>query len=332
MKIKKKWHHLRHEERQVLHVMRERGNSLREIGKVLGRPAGTLSKELRRNKVTELRVRVAMTPIERAAAAHRKAKERAAKSRKREKFRNGLRDVAVQRWIVDRLSLDKWSPEIVAATVSKVFTEVRFSTSTLYRFIKLFGREMIPLLPHRGKKYRQQVCSRRGAYRGGRSIEDRPEVAGIFGHHEIDTVVSSKHTTSILTGRELVSKYVMLRKVDDLKSKTIKHKLHGYINTLPEAARLSWTHDNGSEFADVFELEQSLTIETFRCHPYSAWERGSVENLNRLLRRFFPKGTDFREVSEERLSGVELAINHRPMKCLGWKTPAEVFAQLALSG
>ena len=329
MKNKKKWHHLRHEERQVLHVMRERGESLREIGKVLGRPAGTLCKELKRNKVTELRVRVAMTPIEKARAAHTKAKDRAVKSRRREKFRGGLRDVVVQQWIVDRLSVDKWSPEIIAATVNKVFPDVRFSASTLYRFIKLFRKDLIPLLPHRGKKYRQQVCSRRGIYRGGCSIEQRPAIAGVFGHHEIDTVVSSKHPTSVLTGRELVSKYVMLRKVDNLKALTIKHKLHGYIHALPEIARQSWTHDNGSEFADVFELEQSLAIETYRCHPYSAWERGSVENLNGLLRRFFPKGTDFRDVSEEQLASVEHSINNRPMKCLQWKTPIEVFEQLS---
>jgi IS30 family transposase len=269
-----------------------------------------------------------MTPIERAEEAQRKARERSLRSRRRERFRGGLREAAVQEWIVDRLVVEKWTLEMVANSVSRYFPSVKFSLSTLYRFFKSERRELIKHLPQKGKPYRQRIRDRRGTFGTSRLIDERPNIQGEFGHFEIDTIVSSKNTVSILSGRERLSRLVMLRKVANLQAETIKPKLHAYLQYLPEEALRTLTHDNGPEFSNVYQLCSSFPIETYRCNPHCAWERGSVENLNKLLRRFFPKGMDLSLVSDEELKQVETMLNNRPMKCLGWRTPNEVFAQL----
>ena len=99
----------------------------------------------------------------------------------------------------------------------------------------------------------------------------------------------------------------------------------GQCPTVPKEFRKTLTRDRGSENLGYMELERTLGIRCFFAHAYHAWERGSNENANGLIRRFFPKGTDFRTVSDEEIQRVEYLLNTRPRKRLGWKTPYEVF-------
>jgi IS30 family transposase len=321
--IKKHWSHLSRDERQVLYVMRSQGYSFREIGKELGRSPGSLCKELKRNHNWRWRAYVGMSVYEKAAQAHTKAKERESKSRKRGKFIRGLQRIDVQQWITLKLSVEKWSLEILANKITEVFPEVKASTSTLYRFIKQRRKDLIPFLPQRGKKYRQRIADRRGVFRGSTPIAKRPSIKNKFGHYEFDTIVSSKNNFSILTGREKKSRYAILSPVSDLKAKTVKHRLHAYTKTL--SGFKSITHDKGSEFASVFKIKG---IKSYRSEPHCSWQRGSVENLNKLIRRFLPKDTDFSVVPEISIREIQNKINNRPLKCLGFKTPAEVFNRL----
>lgn len=329
MRKKDSWTHLLLEERQILYTMIARGVSLRAIAKILDRSPGTLSKELKRNWGFSVRAWQLLSPLEKAAAAHKRAQERASQSRSRERYRGILREVSFQRWMVERLSVDKWSLETVANSSWRFRPDSSVSTSTLYRFVKAESRNLIQFLPRRGKKYRRHLSDRKSVFRGGTPIAKRPDIEGEFGHIEIDAVVSSKHQTSILSLRERESRLAILSRVPDLKSQMVKNRIHGCLANLPTQARKTVTHDNGSEFAAIYQLERSMELQTYRCDPYASWQRGSVENLNGLLRRFYPKGTDFRTVSDEELKEVERKINDRPMKCLKWKTPTEVFNELS---
>jgi len=255
----------------MLHVMRSRGLSFREIGRILDRPAGTLCKELKRNRSVSPRIWREMSPLERSSEAHRMACARAKKSRQRERFQGILREAAFLEWVADKLINEKWSPEIIANNVYRYRLGETVSTSTLYRFIKFHWREMIRELPRKGKSYRRKICGNRALSLGGKSIHERPDIAEEFGHHEVDTIVSSKHSTSILSSRERISRYAVLERIPDLKAETTKHRLHGQIANLPQYAARSWTHDNGPEFARLYEVRG---VETYRCDPYCSWQSG----------------------------------------------------------
>ena len=103
------------------------------------------------------------------------------------------------------------------------------------------------------------------------------------------------------------------------------------LSRYPEALRLSITYDNGSENTDHVRTNRILGTRSYFCEPFHSWERGTVENTIGLVRRFFPKKTDFAKISKNRIRSVEHWLNHRPRKCLGFKTPAEVFKSSAVA-
>ena len=100
------------------------------------------------------------------------------------------------------------------------------------------------------------------------------------------------------------------------------------LKTVPKKYRQTLTRDRGSENVKYHSLEKELGIQVFFAHAYASWERGSNENLNGLIRRYLPKKTDFRQVSDEQIQHIEFLLNSRPRKRLGWKTPYEVFFEM----
>ena len=134
-------------------------------------------------------------------------------------------------------------------------------------------------------------------------------------------------TTSnpLLPGDSISSRKTLITKIGN---KTVNESIFALENMLknyPKDLRVSITYDNGSENAGHERLNEIIGIKSYFCAPYSSWEKGSVENRNGIIRRFFPKKTDFAKVENDRIKKVERWINNRPMKCLGFQTPAEVF-------
>jgi IS30 family transposase len=158
-------------------------------------------------------------------------------------------------------------------------------------------------------------------------IEIRPPVVdnrSRFGDWEGDTMVSRKSSAALNSLVERKSRLLLLTK---LKRKGALENTQTVLNRFapfPKTALCTLTLDNGTENVLHQEISRVNGIQCYFCHPYSAWERGSVENIQGLVRWYLPKGTDFSKITEEQITWIESRINHRPKKCLGFKTPLEV--------
>lgn len=165
-------------------------------------------------------------------------------------------------------------------------------------------------------------------------IEQRPAIVNErrrFGDWEGDLVVGSHGTAAIATHVERKSRYLKASLLENRKAETFNAATIPVYQQLPEVLRQTLTVDNGKEFSRFKELEGSAKLKVFFADPYAAWQRGTNENTNGLLRFYFPRGTDFSQISEDELNRAVRRLNHRPRKCLGYRTPYEVMRD-ALSG
>lgn len=169
----------------------------------------------------------------------------------------------------------------------------------------------------------------------GRSIRDRPadvEDRAIPGHWEGDLITGSQNT-HIATLVERSSRFTMLVKVPGKDTASVVTALSTQIRQLPSALRRSLTWDRGMELAQHKRLTIDTNVQVYFCDPQSPWQRGTNENTNRLLRQYFPKGTDLSRYSQADLDIIALRLNQRPRKTLGFQTPAAILeAGVALTG
>ena len=158
-----------------------------------------------------------------------------------------------------------------------------------------------------------------------RAVDARHEV----GHWEDDSLVHTPTAQERLrTTNERRSGIVFIDKACERTATEANRITAARLSALPPRLRRTLTRDRGAENMGYQELEYTLGIHCFFARPYHSWERGSNENVNGLIRRFFPKGTDFRAVTDEQIRRVEYLLNTRPRKRLGWKTPYQVFYEL----
>jgi IS30 family transposase len=163
-------------------------------------------------------------------------------------------------------------------------------------------------------------------------ISKRPKEANErlnFGHFEGDTVLSSresKHALVVIADR--ASRKTHIKRLLNKNVKETNPKIVSILEKYPKKHRKSITFDNGPEFFGHKTIAKELKMKTYFCEPYSSWQKGTVENINGLIRRFFPKKTDFDLISDAELQFVEDWINNRPMKVLNFKTPNEKYQEL----
>lgn len=329
--MKKKRKAVSLEDRQSIWSMKAAGIGIREIGRRLEIHYSIVSRELRRNAMPK-GVAAGLTPLERAKVAHDKAKERL-RSKRRGK-RKAVPHNQVYKHIANKLT-KKWSPEAIANTWGQFFRGATISTSTIYRMIKQDWPELKKYLPERGKKRRAQVMNRRGKVQQAAAqkvhITERPAAANTreeIGHLEVDSIVSKRGSkaaiVSIIDRKTRRRWYIFVR---NLEAETVRKALVAMLHTLKDWQRKSLTMDNGSEFAQWKMLEGIFPgLKVYFCTAYSPHEKGSVERSNRDFRRFFPKGTDFFLVSQAEIEQAQMLINNKPMKCLLWKSPAQLDA------
>ena len=207
------------------------------------------------------------------------------------------------------------------------------SHTTIYRWIwadPQRGRQFRPFLRVAGKPRRKPYGkpSRQGQILGKRSIDKRPAEANErqrLGDWEGDTVVGKGRRGFLLTCVDRASRYLIARKVDACAAAPVADQLQRSLGRLPVDKRHSLILDNGRRFARPKALEKKLALPLYFAHPYHSWERGTNENTNGLLRQYLPKGTDLGAVTAGQLAGYTRQLNHRPRKCLGYRTPFEVF-------
>jgi len=224
---------------------------------------------------------------------------------------------------------NSWTPEQISerAKLDKLYS---ISFKTIYRAIKagFLLEDTVKLLPRKGKVRKNGAQEKRGIIPDKKMIEERPQEANDrseIGHYESDTIVGKDHKGAIMTYVCRKTRFLIAELMLDRKAKTFNNATLENFKYIPEELIKTFTSDNGKEFSGFKELEEKLEIKTYFANPYHSWERGTNENTNGLLRRFFPKGTEFLKLTKEEINIAVQKINNRPRKCLNWKTPKEEF-------
>lgn len=230
---------------------------------------------------------------------------------------------SLARFIEEKIKIQKWSVEQVAHIV-------KITYKTIYNWIDQ-GLLNIKLtdLPDRGIR-RRRSKETRGTFSHGRSIEQRPaevDSRQSFGHFEADTVLSGKRRgQAIATFVERQSRLTIVKRLGGRDSHSMTEAILELHNQLGSKLK-TLTVDHGKEFANYQAIEAQTDVALYFAHAYSPHERGSNENRNRVLRRFIPKGKAIEEISDQELVEINWYMNSRPLKCLNWKSPIEVFIQ-----
>jgi len=321
------YNHLSIEEREKIQELLWQKKSIRYIAKELGRSPSSVSREIKKNNSV---YKTTYTP----RLAHQRALKRRS-SRGRPKLD---KDIVLQTYVITHLKLG-WSPEQIAATSGDISHEAiyQYVYAQVYRgghgCLKLDKEDLRPYLARRKKRRTPQGLRKSQRILKGPlpSIEDRPPVVDLrteIGHWEDDLVVSRESSDNLKTINERVSGIVFISRVSDGTASVGDSAVLSRMKSVPAKYRKTLTRDRGSENIKYHNLEDDLGIKVFFAHPYSSWERGSNENLNGLIRRYLPKKTDFRQVTDEQIQHIEYLLNSRPRKRLGWKTPYEVFFEM----
>jgi IS30 family transposase len=307
--------------------------SIRAIAADLGRAPSTVSREIARN---------CGRSHYRAADAEDAAWDKA----RRPKACKLAQNRRLQRIVAEKLSQD-WSPEQIAGWLEQTYPDdesLRVSHETIYQtlFVQARGvlkKELIKHLRSRRVMRQSRYATTNGRPRGqiidAVSISDRPasvEDRAVPGHWEGDLITGSRNT-HIATLVERHSRFTMLVKVDGKDTETVVSALIKQVMRLPDELMLSLTWDRGMEMAQHKRFSVATDVKVYFCDPQSPWQRGTNENTNRLLRQYFPKGTDLSVYSQADLNKVALRLNTRPRKTLAFCTPADKLqASVAMTG
>jgi len=295
------------------------------IAAQLGRSPSTIGREIERNGGYD---------SYRAAQADQAAWDRAC----RPKLCKLAGNRPLSRTVSTKLKLN-WSPEQIAGWLKREYPgeeRNQVSHETIYRslFVQARGvlkKELLQYLRTKRAIRRSKHSSLKrdglGQIKNAVSIRERPasvEDRAIPGHWEGDLIAGSKNSY-IATLVERHSRYVMLVKVKNKDTESVVSALIKQSKQLPSELYKSLTWDRGKELADHQRFTMETNIEVYFCDPSSPWQRGSNENTNRLLRQYFPKGTDLSIHSQAELNKVARRLNERPRKTLGYETPAAKF-------
>lgn len=303
------YEHFTLEERENLQLKLREKKSLRQIARELNKNVSSISRELKRNKNRDGSYHPWRATV--LYIVRRK------NSRRKYRIESDLE----LRYYVESCMEKYWSPEIITMTWKAQKDSNKLSHTTIYTALKkrlMPGYSPKTHLRHHGKRKQTHNCY---TIHPDCRIGERPEEANLrlrFGDIEGDTVYGSVGKGYLVTcvdrySRKLYAAISKTKQNDDINA--------AFKKALAQVKCLTLTLDNGSEFGGFRNLEKDLNTVIYFADPHSPWQRGSNENLNGLIRFFFPKGTDFSKVSEKALNDVIDLINSRPRKCLGWLSP-----------
>jgi IS30 family transposase len=311
--------HLSLEERHYLELELKAGTSCNKIAKKLNRHKSTLSREIARNTGQR--------------GYRNKQANGLAQKRLKEKPKAVKLTVELKAYINKGLEMD-WSPEQIVGRL-KDDMSVSLHHESIYQYIlkdKQSGGELYKNLRHQGKPYRKRYGNQhsRNGIPNRVDIDQRPEAANKrerVGDWELDTIIGKAHKGAIVTMDDRKSKIRLALPVIQKKASLVSEAIINLLTPIKEQVH-TLTFDNGKEFTQHENISKKLECRSYFAKPYHSWERGQNENANGLLRQYFPKQMPLDKVS---VSEVEIAVNklnHRPRKCLNFKTPYEVFLKL----
>jgi transposase, IS30 family len=325
----KRYKHLSVFDRALIGQKRKEGFDAAEIAQLVKRNRSTVIREIARNGSG---TRLGYRP----ESAHTKALERRAKRGVRPLLKNEL----IQKYVVEKMKL-WWSPEQISLRLPIDQKGQTISPEAIYQYVYAqvhrggngtVKRDHEDLRPYLTRRHtRRQKKGFRQAQKAQRpvlpSIEDRPasvDKRKEIGHWEDDTMVSRESTGRFKTINERVAGAVLIGKMKDGSVAESNRIVCERLGAIPPQYRKTLTRDRGTENFGYKEIEKDLTLSCYFAHAYCSQERGSNENLNGLIRRFFPKKTDLAKVTDEEVRHVEYLLNTRPRKRHGGKTPLEV--------
>ncbi len=298
--------------------------TVRGIAEQLGRAPSTISREIRRNSNPDGRYR--------PHHAEHAARRRACKPRTRRIVGDEVLAETVQRLLARR-----WSPEQVAHELRVLFADQRarwLCKETIYQAIYDTTVALTRPARRRRRRRRLQGVQRRGRLTAMRMIDERPaevEDRAQAGHWEGDLIMGAGNRSAIGTLVERTTRYLILLAFPDGVATTggVRQAITDALEGLPMELRRTLTWDQGKELAQ----HQQITVKTgtgvYFCHAHSPWQRASNENMNGLLRDYFPKGTDLNVHTPEEIARIAAEVNDRPRRTLGWQRPAELFTAAA---
>ena len=327
--MSKEYKHLSEEDRDKIHLLLQAGAKLNQIAQGLGRHRSTIHREICRNASPEYKSYLPHW-------AQRRAQKRKSQAVRRRRLKNDAIESYVRNQLVASLS-----PELIAGRISQDLPGYRISHEAIYQYIyhrDTLGRtDLIECLRRAHRKRRNKAIGRKQRKTkipGRVPIERRPERVEKriqAGHWEGDTLISRKSKAALCSLVERKTRLLYLSKLPRkealITARTMIRRLRG----LPETSRRTITLDNGTENAQHQTITKAIKTKCYFATPYHAWERGTNEYVNGLVRWFLPKGTDFSKITDQQIRQIETIINNRPMKCLGYKSPLEV-ARVALRG
>lgn len=301
--------HLTHEERYQIYTLLREGFSKRYIAWRLNRSPSTISREIKRNRARNGYF---------AKHAHKLARRRHHSNPQRIPC-----DIWVQ--VIAYLEL-QWSPEQIAS-------QVAVSLHSIYRFIqqdKSKGGDLYLHLRFKNQRKRKYgSIETRGQLTNRKSIHDRPaeiEQRSRFGDLEIDTIVGKNHQQSLVSIVDRKTGYLWLKKCSTRKAEEICQATIRLLEPI-KAQLKTITADNGKEFSLHEYAAQELEVDWYFADPYSAWQRGTNEHTNGLIRQYVTKGSDLNDYTDAYIAEITQRLNHRPRKRLGFKSPSQVLFQ-----
>lgn len=317
MEQTKIYKHIDRAERKEIALLLGKAYSLRDIAKAMNRSVSSISEEIRNNSVKGI-------------YAPEKAAQKAYVNRKYSKYQ-GMKIVqrpSLRDYVEEKLKED-WSPEQISHRIKRIETQFKYvSPKAIYKYVySPYGELLGDCLRYKGKKYRKDD-GKTTPLENRVFIDERPQYVDKrleFGDWEGDFIVSGKSGKGfLLVLHERKARYTLIRK---LTAKTIDEVHRLIFESTGGVILNSLTLDNDIVFRRHEELSRLLGKPIYFCHPYHSWEKGSVENTNKLIRQYIPKGADISKYSDEYIRMVENRLNNRPRECLESRTPNEVMKQ-----
>jgi IS30 family transposase len=312
-------------ERCEIGLLRREGLSKRAVAARLGRSTSTISRELERNSKLTKQWPGGYEPERAHTLAQR---------RRRWDARYKLaRQPDLRAYVRDHLAMGR-SPEQIAGRLALEQGRTIISHESIYRFVyhrsaqKDYWHRLLPRAKHRRGRLGRRGGSSVETFQRRTSIHERPEAAAgrrQAGHWEADLMLFSRYGDAVLAGHERASRLLLLHRQPSKAAEPVAERLIAWLSALPAPLRRTITFDNGTEFARHYRLIDRLAMGTFFCDTHSPWQKGGVENAIGRLRRPLPRKTDLRTLTQEQLNAHAAAYNNTPRKCLGFRTPAEVF-------
>lgn len=317
----KKGSHIKKAERLELAILLDKRHSLRSIAKAMKRSVGSISEEIKRNSTAGI-----YNPL--------KADHKAYVRRRSAKFQ-GMKiekDKALREYVEKGLNKD-WSPEEISGRIKEVDTHIKYvGFKGIYKYIfSPYGRNLEKYLRYKGRKRKTKKggSSKVDKLKNRIFIDKRPQIINQrerYGDWEGDFISSGKQGKGyLLVLHERKARYTFIRKVL-VRSPSLINQI---IFELSQNFNVfnSLTLDNDIILQRHEQLSCLLGCDLFFCHPYHSWEKGGVENTNKLIRQYIPKGSDISKYSDKYIQEIEDKLNQRPRKCLNYETPEEAMRE-----